>query len=651
MSLDGAVDSQGSDVRPIDKLIEERHIRFRAKKERKVTRNGSKSSWTNGDDSENGIDLMNSMDDSQMMAMLGINDFHGDSVLSSYFQREDVCAACGTVHARPDLLDMYFACRACHAILRPPKVLRDEYKGVPQKVPLEIIFATYGDAGDERNAVDVTAKCIQKLNESDNRDRIGFRPPMRLDEFFLGHTVPYSSKDKVEKQLRMRYRIDKVFATLILNFSPQHTVLKPFLLIIPSDLTSPTSFKPRYLRLFRGTYGHPKGMSSTGRMAYDVLEILQSQVDQAGGSFLSINSSTELSPILGDPCPGYVKELCLQYEVCGRAGTATYSEVRGFLRKRVLIQTSPTVKPLIFVVSATYGLTPTGRKQQLDWINSQLSKIQYLEHTKRQGVVLTGKEVVFLKSKASLLGYRDTLSKASTCFIDVRAKLQLLCDQASNGGTHFLLNKDTFDPNAYFGNPYPAGVDLHLKLLECQLDCQGHDSERMTETQDMQDTGYMRNFITAKNSRFSVLVEDELHQPLQTAGESAATPRYRGRMKESLEFNTGYSSPIIVVTRATYGEIGSESDSRDMSKCIDVTSEVQNKVVGRMLVIEQSEDLNKLFMKDPSPGKRKKLRIEYVTRGITGNLRVRVADDKLVASIELGYPPVPPPDDDDVIIN
>jgi len=80
---------------------------------------------------------------------------------------------------------------------------------------LEIIYATYGDAGDETNAVDVTVKCIQKLNESNNKDRIGFRPPMRLDEFFLGYTVPYSSKDKIQKQLRMLYRIDKVFATLV----------------------------------------------------------------------------------------------------------------------------------------------------------------------------------------------------------------------------------------------------------------------------------------------------------------------------------------------------------------------------------------------------------------------------------------------------
>lgn len=36
----------------------------------------------------------------------------------------------------------------------------------------------------------------------------------------------------------------------------------------------------------------------------------------------------------------------------------------------------------------------------------------------------------------------------------------------------------------------------------------GHDSERMTETNEMQDTGYMRNFVTVKSARFSIVVED-----------------------------------------------------------------------------------------------------------------------------------------------
>ena len=137
---------------------------------------------------------------------------------------------------------------------------------------------------------------------------------------------------------------------------------------------------------------------------------------------------------------------------------------------------------------------------------------------------------------------------------------------------------------------------------------------------------------------------------------------------------------MILITRATYGEIGTASDPRDMSRSIDVTNEVQSKVippfcciadllisasyyygllfvalwhsnsehtyihmmtmnfvsgqvVGRTLVLDNNVDLNKLFLKDPSPGKRKVLRIDYVTRGFTGNLRIRELNDKLVAGI------------------
>ena len=60
---------------------------------------------------------------------------------------------------------------------------------------------------------------------------------------------------------------------------------------------------------------------------------------------------------------------------------------------------------------------------------------------------------------------------------------------------------------------------------------------------------------------------------------------------------------------------------------------VSGQVVGRTLVLDNNVDLNKLFLKDPSPGKRKVLRIDYVTRGFTGNLRIRELNDKLVAGI------------------
>ena len=55
---------------------------------------------------------------------------------------------------------------------------------------------------------------------------------------------------------------------------------------------------------------------------------------------------------------------------------------------------------------------------------------------------------------------------------------------------------------------------------------------------------------------------------------------------------------VIIVTRATYGEL----DSGDSSKVIDVTNDVQGLVDGRTLVIERDRDLNAFFRWDPSPG-------------------------------------------------
>lgn len=73
-----------------------------------------------------------------------------------------------------------------------------------------------------------------------------------------------------------------------------------------------------------------------------------------------------------------------------------------------------------------------------------------------------------------------------------------------------------------------------------------------------------------------------------------------GIMRESLDFHTDVAQPVILITRATYGEL----HGSDTSKIIDVTSDIQAQVQGRTLTIEREVNLNKLFHWDPSPGKR-----------------------------------------------
>ena len=143
----------------------------------------------------------------------------------------------------------------------------------------------------------------------------------------------------------------------------------------------------------------------------------------------------------------------------------------------------------------------------------------------------------------------------------------------------FAQHRMDFDPNFHFGDPLPD----FKKMLEVSVDCQGHDSERFTSNDEMQDTGYSRNFITVKTARYSIVVDED-----EVTG--------RGFLRESLDFRTTNSSPIIVITRATYGDA---LDEKDMSKSADVTAEVQSKVIGGKLIIEKDVDLNKLFLCDP----------------------------------------------------
>lgn len=533
----------------------------------------------------------------------------------SYFDREDVCSACGIVHSRPDLLDMYNSCRSCFSILREPSDLRKRFQGIKQEFPLDVLYATYGDPKDEDSCIIVTEECIERCRWlSPKMDRFAFRPTDKLNDVFRCEDPSPGS----DKQLRMRYRIDGVHGTLVLNVNQENRLKMPFLLITPQ-----LKDKYKYVRIFKAIYGYPKGLSSTGRMSYDVTEIVQSLVDQTGGSFLKLTSEQSLSNLFRDPCPKYPKDLRINYEVVGKGGTVVYSEIRNFLRKKVFIQSSPTVAPLIFVLSATYGITPTGRKDRLEFVNSKLRKIEALEHRRREGLTLTPDEQLFCKTKTRFKDEKHAFTTAPTCFIDISLRMQMIADK---GGIVFCLDKDSFDPNKEFGNPSP-GVP---KLIECNLDCQGHDSERLAATDEMQDTGYARNYITTKHSRFVILVNDD--------------DDGKGKMDETLLFQTDNAAPIIQITKAVYGELDF------VHRCMDVTTEIQNKVVGRVLTVGTDVDLSVLFRRDPSPGKRKQLRISYITKGYIGNIRVREKRDFLIAGIMIGYPVVPPPDDDDFVI-
>eukprot|EP01032_Pedospumella_encystans_P021707 gene21707-24614_t len=294
--------------------------------------------------------------------------------------REEFCGACGIIHSQPDLLHVYTSCKSCHCVLREPAELRKLYYDVPPTAPLEILFATYGDPIDPDFALDVTETCEKLVNSFTGSDRIAFKPALPADRIF--GVDPYPGHNK---QLRMRYRAGGTHGTLALDFDRDNKIPVPFLMLVP---------KTRYLRVFSAIYGHPKGATNTGRMSFDVLELVQALIDQNGGSYLSISSYTPLERLFGDPCPGYSKDLRIQYEVRSRGGSVNYAEVRGHLRKRIYISASPTVAPIIYVQTATYGITPTARRDHLDSIQKKLKKIAFMEHRIREGFRVPPEEII-----------------------------------------------------------------------------------------------------------------------------------------------------------------------------------------------------------------------------------------------------------------
>ena len=65
--------------------------------------------------------------------------------------------------------------------------------------------------------------------------------------------------------------------------------------------------------------------------------------------------NTSIINLLGDPCPGYIKDLRISYDISGRFGREVFEETKGYLKKNYIIETCPVVKPLIFVRKAFYG--------------------------------------------------------------------------------------------------------------------------------------------------------------------------------------------------------------------------------------------------------------------------------------------------------
>jgi hypothetical protein len=159
----------------------------------------------------------------------------------------------------------------------------------------------------------------------------------------------------------------------------------------------------RDLTILRGSYGHPKGRTTTGRMSYDVREQLQGIVDLNRGSFLYIGAMLPIERQFGDPCVGYVKDLQLEFDINGKTGYVEVGECHNRLKRTIQIQTSPSVSPMILVNTANYGLTENTIRDRLKFLESSIAKIDIIVHRRSVGLPVKVADRQFVKHRAAFV--------------------------------------------------------------------------------------------------------------------------------------------------------------------------------------------------------------------------------------------------------
>ena len=88
---------------------------------------------------------------------------------------------------------------------------------------------------------------------------LAFGPSVNLRKLF-----GFDPSPEKQKQVRIRYRMDRIFGTLILDVTTTSR--------IPRPITLRRSWGgQRLLKIRRGYYGHPRGMTPNGRMCYEVV--------------------------------------------------------------------------------------------------------------------------------------------------------------------------------------------------------------------------------------------------------------------------------------------------------------------------------------------------------------------------------------------
>lgn len=332
------------------------------------------------------------------------------------------CAYCGVEHLNPLRCETYRFCHVCEKEVRSTSFLKMDVEEIGRASPLKILAASYGKKDNASLSADVTEALRNRMSE--HAEGLVIDRHTNLPRLFQVDPAPGK-----EKALRIRYSMNGRKGELLAEEKKMGYLYDNLLLMQHEEMPM--------LMIHKATYGHPH--STTGKL-FDVTERMVAMVDAAGGSYLNIPTKECMRDYFGDPSPGTVKTLTIDYEIVGKSGEVKLYESNGTLKKKLVLDVSPIVAPILLIDSAYFGRTDADNQRRVHELKGMLNDanlLKTLKSSKSTGK-LSRQESASLVNHSDLLQELKNVSEMQDSAINVTYKVQGIVD--TKGGDQFCIS-------------------------------------------------------------------------------------------------------------------------------------------------------------------------------------------------------------------
>ena len=158
-------------------------------------------------------------------------------------------------------------------------------------------------------------------------------------------------------------------------------------------------------------------------------------------------------------------------------GVEYRNESLGYLNRSFYIEATPVISPIIFILSATYGMNPQMRNERILTLDKLIAKADITTRKLNMGEVTLKDDRKIMRNRDEYIIEKKLLRDAPLSFFEVSKEIQSFI---SDGGLSLILDKDILDMNEIFGDPY-----IRMKNTVFEGDSSGNQPSAKNDIKDM----------------------------------------------------------------------------------------------------------------------------------------------------------------------